>query len=302
MGIFEDQLAALALISGDTNYINKLNQALGILAEGLDQQVGQVGSITGFAAYAVPVGLQQIFDRRGLVGAAAYALKAGVLDGPDYNLVVNPGAFWSGTTFAYKQSSMTISLALLATGGYFLNLDALGNPTVAAAATAGTVRQFHWDASTHTVSAETLYAGVAILLSGADYAAMLTSAARSKSFTRVADRLEEIEVLLGKNVQTPASADTINVNWALGGIVRVTLDRATTTFAFSGAYDGQKLVLEIIQDVVGGRGIAFGSEVVAGTDFTLPVPLSAAGKTDYLGFIYNAGSGKYHYTSLARGY
>ena len=130
----------------------------------------------------------------------------------------------------------------------------------------------------------------------------MVSIARSKSFTKVATRLEEIEVLLGKSIQTPASANFIAINWALGGTARVLLDRATTTFAFSGAYDGQRLVLELTQDGVGGRGVAFGAEVVAGIDFSIPIPLSGIGKTDLLGFIYKASTGKYRYSSLARGY
>ena len=143
---------------------------------------------------------------------------------------------------------------------------------------------------------------MAILFDGDEYADCLTSTARAKTFTQLATRLEEIEVLLSKTVQTPAAADTVNINWALGGIARVALNRATTTFAFSGAYDGQKCVLELVQDAEGGREIAFGAETLPGTDFTFPVPLSGAVKRDFLGFIYSAGNSKYNYVSLARGY
>ena len=106
-----------------------------------------------------------------------------------------------------------------------------------------------------------------------------------------------------EKVQTLDSADTINVDWSLGSTIRVALDRDLTTFAFTGGYDGQKCVLELLQDPVGGRHIALGDEVLAGTDLTFPLFLSAgAGLRDYLGFFYHAPSGTYRYVSLARGY
>lgn len=282
--------------AGITDYIAKHNENADTLEGAVNAIFSLLGGQIG-TSFDVPNGLQWIFDRAGIIGQGSYAFNAG----SGSSLSVAAGAFWTGQKFYSKSAPSVLSLSGFVAGTYYLTLDASGNPLISATPDNTTSRQFAWDGS-NTISSVALYAGVAILFSGADYAAMLTSLTRAKNFTTVAERLEEIEVLLGKNVQTPASADTININWALGGVVRVTLDRATTTFAFSGAYDGQKLVLELIQDVVGGRGIQFGSEVVAGMDFTLPVPLSAAEKTDYLGFIFNGSSNKYHYTSLARGY
>ena len=105
---------------------------------------------------------------------------------------------------------------------------------------------------------------------------MLTSTATAKVYTKVADRLEYIETLLGKSVQTPARADTINVNWSLGGIRRVILNRPVTTFSFLGGYDRQRLILELVQDDVGGRLTAFFLEVnvLGGSDLPFPIPLT----------------------------
>ena len=69
-------------------------------------------------------------------------------------------------------------------------LDASGNPVVGNSVQVDTIWQFEWNSSTHVVSAKALYAGVSILFDGDDYADQLTSAARNKSFTKVADRLE----------------------------------------------------------------------------------------------------------------
>jgi hypothetical protein len=283
---------------GETDYIARLNNNAEIIENALNQIFAQLTGQAG--SLAVPLGLQEIFDRRGLIGAGSYDFTEGNLLGSAYQFTVQPGAYWNAGTFYQKSATSTLSLAGLAVGTYYLNLDAAGNPLVSPVADATTTRAFTWSGS--AISDKTLAAGVAMLLSGDDYAHCLASVPRGKSFLKVADRLEEIEVLLGKNVQTTASADQISIDWSLGSVARVLLNRATTTFSFSGAYDGQKLVLELKQDATGSRQVAFGPETVAGTDFTFPVPLSGAGKRDFLGFFYSADSGKYHYVSLARGY
>lgn len=290
-------------VTGTVDYIVKHNANYLLIETNLNYLIEMLVAATG-GVVAVPTGLKEIFDRKGLIGIDSYGFNTGTLTGPNYNLAVPAGAYWSGASslFLSKSAASSLSMLLLATGTCYLSLDAAGNPTVSASAGADTIWQFAWDSSTHVVSAKALYAGVSILFDGGDYADMLTSAARAKTFTKVADRLEEIEVLLGKTVQTPASANSITVNWALGGHARILLDRATTTFTFTGAYDGQKCILELLQDEVGGREIAFGAATIPGTEFTFPVPLSIADKRDFLGFIYSAGNTKYNYVSLARGY
>jgi len=293
-----------AFVQGMTDYIVKHNANYTLVETNLNYLLGMVTGQMG-GDFAVPPGLKEIFDRQGLIGIGSYDFSEGTLTGPSYNLAFAAGAYWSGATgnFRSMAAAIDVSMAGQDSDTYYVYLDASGYPAVSTSVQTDTIWQFEWNSGTHVVSAKALYAGVGILFDGDDYADQLTSAARSKSFTKVADRLEEIEVLLGKNVQTPASANTINVDWSLGSVVRVLLDRATTTFAFSGAYDGQKCVLELTQDGVGGRAIAFGAEVVEGTDFTLPAPLSTdPDKIDFLGLFYNDTTGKYYYTSLARGY
>ena len=261
---------------GMLDYIARHNSNYTQIETSLNEIMGQLTGQSG--GLAVPLGLQEIFDRRGLIGSSSYDFTA--LGGV---LTVQPGAYFNAGNFYRKAVVSSLTLVGKGAGTYYINLDAAGNPLISASADATTTRQLSWN-GTDTVSAKALYAGVAILFDGDEYADCLTSTARAKTFTQLATRLEEIEVLLSKTVQTPAAADTVNINWALGGIARVVLNRATTTFAFSGAYDGQKCVLELVQDAEGGREIAFGAETLPGIDFTFPVPLSAADKRDFLGF------------------
>jgi len=282
-----------------SDYIARHNSNYALIESTLNQILGQLTGQSG--SLAVPLGLQEIFDRRGLIGRGSYDFNEGGLAGPSYNFTVQAGAYYSAGTFYRKAGTSTLSMAGLGAGTYYLNLDSAGNPLVKTGADATTTRQFSWDGS--HLSAKALYSGVAILLDGDDYADCLDSMARSKSFTKLADRLEEIEQLLGKTVQTLASADTITVDWSKGSHARIVLNRPTTTINLSGAYDSQKCTLELIQDEIGGRVVAFGAMVQAGTDFTLPAPLSSEPeKRDFLGFFYSSGNGKYHYVSLSRGY
>jgi hypothetical protein len=297
-----------ALLSGDTNYINKLNQNGQMLAGGLDLIAAQIASLAGFSALSVPLGLQQIFDRKGLIGVGSFDFSTGFLSGPAYNLAVAPGAFWTGDTFIYNLSASQVSLAALATCDYYLTVDTSGIPAVSASPGEYAVRQFHWDAGTHLVSAKAVYSGVAILFDGDDYAACLQSLAKAKTFTKLADRLEEIERRLDNVQVVDGDADDVEIDWSKGAHARVELVRATTHFSFTGAYDGQKLILELIQGT-GNNAVTFaGNQIQAGLDFTFPVPLSTnAGKVDYLGFVYCEHPQEnavpfYHYVSLSRGY
>jgi hypothetical protein len=288
-----------AFANGMKDYIQQHNANATTIEAALNELAGlMTGTV---AQVSVPLGLQEIFDRRGIIGTGSYDFNEGGLAGPVYNFTVAAGAYYNAGAFYHKASTTTLTMSGRANGTYYINLDALGNPIIGTSADATTSRQFVWDGS--HISSKALYTGVSILFDGDDYADSLTSAARSKTFTKVADRLEEIEALLARGVQTPASADTVNINWSLGSHVRLVLDRATTTINMSGGYDGQKCVLELIQDATGGRGVSFGANIQPGIDLTLPAPLSVApGKRDFLGFIYSAGNGKCDYVSISRGY
>lgn len=106
-----------------------------------------------------------------------------------------------------------------------------------------------------------------------------------------------------KIIQTLTCADSVTVDWSKGSTALITLDRALTTFTFTGASALQhKLVLQVKQ-YAGVGAIAFASMVKAGTDSTFPVSLSTTtGKKDYVGFIFDPVANEYHYVGLQRGF
>lgn len=105
-----------------------------------------------------------------------------------------------------------------------------------------------------------------------------------------------------KLVQALTCADSVSVDWSRGSTAEITLDRATTTFAFTGARNGQRCVL-IVKQYSGPGAVAFGSEVRAGADLPSPPTLSStADKKDYLGYIYNGTDSKYDFVSLSKGF
>jgi hypothetical protein len=281
---------------GQNDYIQQDNANFAIIEAALNELATMITGAAG-GQVTVPLGLQEIFDRRGLIGVGSYDFTVGA----STSITVAPGAYYNAGSLYHKATQTVLTLVGRAAGTYCVNLDALGNPVIGTTADGTTTRQFAWNGT--TTSAKAVYAGVNILFDGDDYADCLTSAARSKTFTKLADRLEEIEALLARGVQTPASADTVNINWSLGSHVRLVLDRASTTINMSGGYDSQKCVLELIQDATGGRAVVLGTGVQVGTDLTVPVPLSQdPNKRDLLGFVYSAGNSKYDYVSLSRGY
>jgi hypothetical protein len=75
-----------------------------------------------------------------------------------------------------------------------------------------------------------------------------------------------------------------------------------TSSTFTGAVDGQKLILEIIQDATGSRTFAFPSSVRYGTDITAITLTTTASKTDRIGFIYNSSAAKYDVVAVIKGF
>lgn len=183
--------------SGDSDYISKLNAdnaAIKAAIEALQASAG-AGVVSG-ATNNVPKGLQYIFDRKGIIGTTSYKPTTGVLSGPSYYLVVAVGGFWDGSALAYQDNSLSLSMSSKTTGTYYVNVDSAGSPSVSASAGSRTLWQFSYNAATHTVSNVALYAGVAVLFAGPDYADALTSAELGLTFASLADRLEHIESLL----------------------------------------------------------------------------------------------------------
>ena len=106
----------------------------------------------------------------------------------------------------------------------------------------------------------------------------------------------------GSRVGTPTWSSNMTIDWKEQDLVRITLGGATTALTFTGAADGQKLILELTQDATGSRLVTLPGTVRYST--TIPsITLSTTGsKLDRLGFIYHAPSGKYDLVAAAIGY
>lgn len=108
------------------------------------------------------------------------------------------------------------------------------------------------------------------------------------------------ELPAGQNTLAPG--DTVAVDWSLAPVAKITLDRATTVFTFSGATAGQRCILKLKQDGTGGRLITLPASVRYGTDIasiTLTITLN---KMDFIGFIYDADDSKYDLVSFVKGF
>lgn len=98
-----------------------------------------------------------------------------------------------------------------------------------------------------------------------------------------------------------AYAPTLVADFARADTVRVTLG-GSPTLTLTGAADGQRCVLELTQDAVGGRVVSVGTEVRLGAEIGAIDLSSTPGLTDRLGFIYSAASATFDLVAIAKGF
>jgi len=99
-----------------------------------------------------------------------------------------------------------------------------------------------------------------------------------------------------------ATTSSATVDFTGVDVVRLTLESSVTNLTITGALDGQKIILEIIQDIVGSRTVTWPSNVRFGSDITSITLSTAANKIDRVGFVYYGPASKYDVVSVARGY
>lgn len=103
------------------------------------------------------------------------------------------------------------------------------------------------------------------------------------------------------SVNTVSYSGTITANVANYSVVRITL-AGNPTIDFTGGVDGQKIIVELIQDATGNRTVSWGTSVRFGSDIT-SITLSTTGnKLDRIGLVYNSAAGKYDVMAYARGF
>jgi hypothetical protein len=102
-------------------------------------------------------------------------------------------------------------------------------------------------------------------------------------------------------ISSPTWASSMTVTTNIYSQIRITLG-GNTTLTLSPGYDGQKIMLELIQDSTGNRTLSFGSGVIFGSDITSVTLSTGANKVDYIGLIYNSTLGNWRVVAFTRGY
>jgi len=102
-------------------------------------------------------------------------------------------------------------------------------------------------------------------------------------------------------VQTVTYSAAPTINWSGIDVSKITLT-GNATITNSGAVDGQKFILQVIQGGSGSYTITFTSETQFGTSFTSITLTTAVGKMDMIGLVYSSVNSKYNIVSFAAGY
>lgn len=102
-------------------------------------------------------------------------------------------------------------------------------------------------------------------------------------------------------VQTVTYSATPTISWTSKDVTKITLT-GNAVITNSGAVDGQKMILQLIQGGSGSYTVTFTSETVFGTSFTSITLSTAVGKMDMIGLVYSSSNSKYNIVSFAAGY
>jgi len=97
-------------------------------------------------------------------------------------------------------------------------------------------------------------------------------------------------------------ATTIAVNASLGNHFRVTLGGNRTLGTPTNPTDGQKVLFEVIQDGTGSRTLGYSAAYAFGTGLSSPTLTTAAGKRDFLGFVYNGTTALWYFIAFVNGF
>lgn len=286
--------------SGDTNYIPKHNQN----ADALEAEAASVRqSLSAGLGAAVSLGsaLQALFGASpSVIGANSYkCLGSGTL------LTVLSGYAWlpvAGVVVS-RGSSGSLNFAGLAAATYYVSADATGTP-VRNDGPIDALYSVVWTGS--AFGAITRLAS--IVWGAADQTAAQSNTVLGETFESL-DAILEVIAAAAQDAAKPyipeiksvSYAASISADFSDADIIRITLAGNPTITPVAGA-DGQKCVLELLQDVTGGRSVTWGSTVRFGSDLPSITLSAAGGALDRIGFIYNAADGKYDVVALSRGF
>lgn len=111
-----------------------------------------------------------------------------------------------------------------------------------------------------------------------------------------------VSVPAPKVTTSSTTSSTHSIDWSASDVIRLTLNHSITSFTITGAQDGQKMILEVIQDGTGSRTITWPAAVRFGTDITSITLSTAAGKKDRIGLIYDGTASKYDVIAVVKGF
>jgi len=100
---------------------------------------------------------------------------------------------------------------------------------------------------------------------------------------------------------TDPGSGTVTITWTAGKNAQLLVER-DLTLAFEEAFDGDKIILRIIQDGTGARVVTLPASVEYGDEITEASISLEADTRSYLGFIYHAASGSYDLVANVSGY
>jgi len=112
----------------------------------------------------------------------------------------------------------------------------------------------------------------------------------------------DVSWLAPQLTSTTATTSTASINVAGKDVVRLNMEATVTDFTIAGAVDGQRFILEVLQDATGDRVLTWPANVRGSSSVPIPVLSTAANKLDRIGFIYHGPSSKYDVTAFVAGY
>lgn len=107
---------------------------------------------------------------------------------------------------------------------------------------------------------------------------------------------------LRKSINTSIVSGVVTIDLSLGSHIYITLNENITTMNFNNPSNGQKIILELIQDATGGRTIVWPSSIRFSNDIlsTHFVPSSASNSKSFFGLIYNEVNLKFDAVAFSR--
>ena len=195
----------LTLLAGDTTYVAKHNANYVAIKAAIEA----LQNITGGGGTSSAGGIQEIFDRDGIIGKNSYLTT--VNGGDSKKVDVAAGAFFNNGTLSYLKSPSTVVLDFTgkSVALYYITLGTTtGVPTIETSQTSYSVYSVDWDGA--AVVTNDIVLVTDILFDGDDYQDVLDGGPLGGPYESLAERLDDIENNIGG-----AGTGTSSLSWTL---------------------------------------------------------------------------------------